>query len=62
MRALIVSAAVPAVLLLLGGGALAAGPGLLVTPPDLDVRALTGTVVAGVAAGILLAIITERRS
>ena len=63
MRILRVLFALPAALLALSTSALAAGDAASIVPPEADARAIVGTVVIGIAGGLVLAILdgTESR-
>jgi hypothetical protein len=49
--------AVPALLVALSSAALAGSDPAAIIPPDTDVRAVVGTVVIGLAGGLVLAIL-----
>ncbi len=59
---LVVALATPLLLLASAGGALAAPEGALAVLPDPDLRALVGTILAGIAGGIVLALNADDRS
>lgn len=56
-RVVLVLTALPAILVVLSGLALAGPEAASIIPPDADVRAVVGTVVIGIAGGIVLAIL-----